>query len=370
MNSETDFSRLLANEEFQQGIIQFDSYSDPEKKKFIDKYAIGQSEFTQARAIISGLVLKETEFSERELHYLWQCLGVDSRPQSRRNKFSSAKLIHLFSKVAAILFIPLLIVSVLFMERTRELQQYKAEKLDQLSGLYNTVSAPVGGRTTAILPDGSEVILNSGSSLQYAVLDNCTIREVKLSGEGFFRVKKDSQRPMFITLPGMQVKVYGTTFNVRAYDGDTEVETVLVGGKISILQEGQTKDRVSTEHHLSPGEIGRFNKEKGTVIVSSAANLDVFTGWINGKYVFKNMRFRDILSRLEQLYNVKFILDDKELMNSSFDATFENQSIDQIMEIFSISLPIQWETSANKRGGENLYLTRKILIKRDFSKEI
>lgn len=369
MDKTRDFNVLLADEEFQQRIAHFESYTSQENQEFIKQYSITKEEFVKARAIISGLMFKEIKFSENELDYLYSRLQINSTTRILKPSFSRQRIISLFSKVAALLFIPLLIVSVLFMQRTRELRLFKTEKLGQLAGLYNTVSAPIGGQTKAVLPDGSEVLLNSGSSIQYPVLDNEEFREVKLSGEGFFKIKRDPKRPLFVDVPGMKVKVYGTTFNVRAYKEDPVVETVLVEGKVSIVPDNKSaREAKSTEYHIRPGERSSFSKQDSKLVISKVSNMDVYTGWVNGKYVFKNMQFKDILSRLEQLYNVEFVLEDNGLGNSSFDATFENQSIDQIMEIFSISLPIKWQTIKNVQN-EQLFTTRRIVIKRDSSKE-
>lgn len=370
MNGRKDFNKLLADEEFQNGIIHFDSLGRTDKKEFIKRFGISQDEFIRARTIIEGLSFKETGFSEEELNYLWERLGIENPIITLQPKLQNRKIISWFSKVAAILFIPLLIASTWFVDRTLQLESFKREKVEQLTNTYNTVTAPIGGKTKAVLPDGSEVWLNAGSSIQYPLLSKPECREVKLTGEGFFKVTKNPDKPMLVTTSGIQVKVYGTNFNINAYESDPYIEAVLVEGKISIIILNEKGIPTDAELEMKPGEVGRLNRQKNTFAITNVNNIEVYSGWVNGKYVFKNTQFKEILRRLERLHNVEFILEDKALGDYNFDATFEDQNIDRIMEIFSISLPINWRSAKVERNDDNTFSTRRIIISRDNSKEL
>ena len=359
MEERKDFNELLADEEFQDGITLFDSYDSQKKRLFLDHYSLSQEQFVKARAIVVGLSFKEKTFSENELDYLWRGLNI-SEPE---NKFQihhySVKAYYWFSRIAAILFVPLLIASIWFGLQKGELKS-QVKDFELLADAVNIVSAPVGGRTTAVLPDGSEVMLNSGSSIQYPVIGSNAYREVKLSGEGFFKVKKNPQKPMFVDIPGMRIKVYGTTFNIRSYEDEPTIETALVEGKISIIQQDTEHPDRTIERYLSPGERGKLTKIDNDLEIAKVDDMDVFTGWVDGRYVFKNWKFRDILQRLERLYNVQFVLQNQSIGDFNLDATFENQSIDQIMEILSISLPIKWE-KINKTGVNDAIIATHII---------
>ncbi len=370
MNNRTDFDKLLAEEEFQQGIIHFDSLNKDEKRAFIKQYSINKDEFIKARTIIGALNFKEINFSEQELDYLWQRTGIANSANTLTQKLQTTKIINWFSKVAAILFIPLIITSIWFFGKSLKQGAFDNEKFNQLTQIYNTVSAPTGGRTKAVLPDGSEVWLNSGSSIQYPVLSKEEYREVKLIGEGFFKVTKNKEKPMLVTTTGMQVKVYGTTFNIKAYEDDLNIETALVEGKISIIRLNEKGESADTEYQMKPGELSILNKQNNTVGITAVNNMEVFTGWVNERYVFKNTRFKEILERLERIHNIEFVLEDKTLGEYNFDATFEGQNIDRIMEIFAISLPIKWKSIQAEQNNDNTYSSRKIIISRDKTKEL
>ncbi|MEL7586405.1 MAG: FecR domain-containing protein [Prolixibacteraceae bacterium] len=364
MTCRKEFYELLSDEEFQNGIFNFDSVGDEDKKAFIRQYSIDKEEFIKARAVLGGLDFKEVSFSEDELNYLWKRLNIDLTV-SREPKLSAGTplvILNWLYKVAAVLLIPLLIASAWLFYQNTKLEAFNNERIGRLTGVYNTVAAPVGGRAKAILPDGSEVWLNSGSSVQYPVLANPAYREVKLTGEGFFKVVKNPRQPMFVHASGVQVKVYGTTFNMNAYQDNVNIETVLVEGEISIVKLDKDGDPENTEYKIRPGEVGRLNRQQNTISVSRASNLDVFTGWVNGKYVFRNTSFKSILERLEKIHNVTFVLDDKSLGDYSFDATFEDQNIDRIMEIFAVSLPIKWRSVQAEQKDDKTFSERRIII--------
>ncbi len=365
-----DFHKLLADEEFQSGIIHFDSFDRDKKKTFIKRYSINKEEFVKARTVINGLNFKEIDFTEAELNYLWEKLGIETTIIPLRSKIRNKKIINWVNRVAAILFIPLLITSIWFFNKTQKLESFKKEKIDRMTGVCNTVFAPVGGKTKAVLPDGSEVWLNSGSSIEYPILGKETCREVKLTGEGFFKVVKKPDKPMLVTVPGMLVKVYGTTFNINAYEDNPDVKTVLVEGEISIAKLGPKGNPANTEYKMKSGEVGKLNRQRNTIAITKANNMDVFTGWVNGKYVFKNTPFKEILKRLERLHNVEFILKDKALGDYNFDATFEDQNIDRIMEIFAVSLPIKWESVRGEQNNNKTFLAKRIIISKDMSREL
>lgn len=364
MTCRKDFYDLLSDEKFQNGIFNFDSSDSNGKKAFIRQYSINREEFVKARAILRGLDFKEVSFSEEELNYLWERLDVNLITPEELSLSTARPAIMLtwLYKAAAVLLIPLLIASVWLFYQNTKLKSFNHESIGRLAGVYNTVAAPVGGRAKAVLPDGTEVWLNSGSSVQYPVLANPDYREVKLTGEAFFKVVKNPRQPMFVHAPGVQVKVYGTTFNMNAYQENADIETVLVEGEISLTKLNKDGDPESTEYKINPGEVGRLNRKQNTISIDRVANTEVFTGWVNGKYVFRNQSFQSILERLEKIHNVTFVLEDQSLGNYSFDATFEDQNIDRIMEIFAVSLPIKWRIIQAEQQNDKTFSAKKIII--------
>lgn len=231
-------------------------------------------------------------------------------------------------RAAAILFIPLLISwCILYYNGANE----PAQMIE--------VRTNPGMITSVNLPDGTKVILNSSSSLQYPSRFTDENRAVKLMGEAFFSVKKDKKEFVVDALNGSKIIVHGTEFNVEAYEGSETVQTTLVSGKVSFsyLNEGKREKLV-----MHPGQKAIYDLERSRVVLKSA-NVDVETCWKDGRLVFKNTPFEEVLKNLSKRYNVEFVLKNPSLKQHSFTATFVNQRLERILEIFRISTNIRFE---------------------------
>lgn len=231
-------------------------------------------------------------------------------------------------RAAAILFIPLLISwCILYYNGANEPAQ-----------MIEVRTNP--GMTTSIdLPDGTKVILNSSSSLQYPSRFTDENRAVKLVGEAFFSVTKDKKEFVVDALNGSKIVVHGTEFNVEAYEGSETVQTTLVSGKVSFtyLNEGKREKLL-----MHPGQKAIYDIAQSKVLVKSA-NVDVETCWKDGRLVFKNTPFEEVLKNLSKRYNVEFVLKNPDLKQNSFTATFAKQRLERILENFRISSNIQFK---------------------------
>lgn len=231
-------------------------------------------------------------------------------------------------RAAAILFIPLLISwCILYYNGANE----PAQMIE--------VRTNPGMITSVNLPDGTKVILNSSSSLQYPSRFTDENRAVKLMGEAFFSVTKDNKEFVVDALNGSKIVVHGTEFNVEAYEGSETVQTTLVSGKVSFsyLNEGKREKLM-----MHPGQKAIYDIARSKVLVKSV-HVDVETCWKDGRLVFKNTPFEEVLKNLSKRYNVEFVLKNPSLKQHSFTATFDNQRLERILEIFRISTNIRFE---------------------------
>ncbi len=148
-----------------------------------------------------------------EIHQKVQKIDERKAYQQISNQLFSRKKINVFGwiqRVAAVLLLPVVVASAIY---------FYSEKNDrtQFSTVYNTVETPLGMRSSLTLPDGTKVWLNAGSKISYPVLFSNQVREVSLSGEAYFEVKKDKSWPFVVSTKNMNVMVTGTTFNCNAY---------------------------------------------------------------------------------------------------------------------------------------------------------
>lgn len=162
---------------------------------------------------------------------------------------------------------------------------------------FNTLKIPRGGEFHLTLADGTSIMLNSATSLKYPVMFGQRDRKVYLDGEGFFEVKTDSTRPFIVEMEGMQVRVYGTSFNVNTHRVE-DIQTVLVEGKVGIKLSDSDKEYV-----LNPGELARFNREDKSLEIQSV-DARQYTAWTRGIFTFEEETLERIMNILSLWYDV------------------------------------------------------------------
>ncbi len=233
-----------------------------------------------------------------------------------------------FSRAAAILIFPILIVAIfgLFRQKTVSENEFVSQK----------ITVPSGIRSQIVLPDSTHVWLNSGSSIRYNIPFAKGVREVNLSGEGYFEVTHDPDHPFSVHTNKGWVKVLGTAFNIKSYEEEPEVEVALMEGKLSFTADNEGK---TNEVILRPGERAVFEKNKGIIIHREP--LDKYIAWRYEKLVFDETPMEEVARCLERWFGVKVVLTDPRLKNYRFTTTFENQSLQQVLELLELSSPIK-----------------------------
>mgnify|MGYP003655711952 FL=1 len=200
--------------------------------------------------------------------------------------------------------------SVLGKQEGNALVYSNSEKVEKL--VYNTLSVPFGKTFELRLSDGTKAHLNAGSSLKYPVkFLKDQKRNVFIIGEAFLEVAKDSLRPFIVNTDKMSVRVLGTKFNISAYPEDDTSDVVLVEGAVS-LHEAQENYDPQNAVILEPGFKGSFNK-KNSLITTDSVITSLYTSWMNGELIFRNMSFGNIVKKLERHYNVSIVNQNKEL---------------------------------------------------------
>ncbi|WP_461533738.1 FecR family protein [Sinomicrobium sp.] len=214
---------------------------------------------------------------------------------------------------------------------------------------YSTLTVPYGKRFNLILADGSKVYLNSGSSLRYPVtFAGEATRKVILKGEAFFEVAKDADHPFVVEAQELNVRALGTSFNVSAYAEDILTGVVLVEGAVGMY----AKDKVfnaDTDVILRPGMMGNFNRTDQTVD-TRVVNTLVYTSWTQGKVVFRNAPFENIVMRLQRLYNVTIINNNETLAKETFNASIEvdRESVEEVLNYFNKIYDVHYRIVQNK----------------------
>lgn len=220
------------------------------------------------------------------------------------------------------------------------------DKDADIDGLvYSTLTVPFGKRFYITLSDGTGVNLNAGTSLRYPVkFIKGEQRQVFLTGEAFFDVAKDKEHPFIVNAEQLNVQVLGTAFNVSAYPEDKITDVVLVEGKVSLYPEEQTMQEGAT---IKPGEKGTLDKNSDK-ISTEFVDVSIYTSWINGDLVFRDMTFESIIKKLERHFNMKIILTNEKLKHEIFNATFkEEPTIEKILDAFGKSYGVEYNIKDN-----------------------
>ena len=195
-----------------------------------------------------------------------------------------------------------------------------------------------GVKGMIVLPDGSEVILNSASTLRTPAKYENGKRVVELEGEGYFKVESNPDWPMYVrTSKGVTVKVTGTEFNLSTYNDDAALKLTLVRGKVSLLDEKTEAEVVVKENE----EVVVGAKAKLEKPTHKVADLRLNTSWKDGYLVFDNTPVREVIKKMERWYGVDITVADSRVMNNTFTASFRSESLQQVLTLLDITCGIK-----------------------------
>jgi transmembrane sensor len=238
----------------------------------------------------------------------------------------------------------------------------------------NEITTRLGSKSKVELPDGSVVWLNAGSKLTYDKNFGQDIREVSLSGEGFFDVTKMKEKPFVIHTSSIDIKVLGTVFNVKAYPQDKRTETSLIRGRVEVRIKSRPNDNPII---LTPNEklivennaVVETKKKEIKKVVEDTADINSMntimsidklkynnidsslaeTSWINNKLIFRDESFEDLAVQMERWYDVSIEIKDPVLRQKKLNGTFETETIDVALgEIKEMGISFKYEHTGNK----------------------
>lgn len=214
--------------------------------------------------------------------------------------------------------------------------------------------APPGMRRQIDLPDGTRVWLNAGSELRYPAAFSGTLREVFLEGEAFFDVVDNASRPFVVHAAGLDIKVLGTSFNVRSYASESVVETTLIEGKVSIASSGSD----SLQHvTLLPNQKASYRKDLRTIALGEVEDAGDYTGWKNGWMIFDDKPFSYIKETLERWYDVEIVMEDERSLTCTFSGKFKDKTLQEVLDIFKNTEAINYRID-----GDQVFISGRLCL--------
>lgn len=292
--------------------------------------------------LVDRLVMQKGIDVEKNWHQL------HARMHHRKQK---SQLLIWIRNIVAILLLPLLGLSAYLYYQTSILKSKSV-------GLLETTTA-YGVRTKITLSDGSEVWLNSGSTLSYPERFTEDKRQVTLSGEAFFKVKSDKDHRFDVqTSDGITVSAYGTEFNIQAYAEEPDIKATLAEGYIQIDQINQPDSQ-----ELIPGEQAVYSRHTQQMQVRKA-NLLVETAWKDGKLVFRRTPMEEIAKQLSRHFNVNIQLQGKEIFDYTYSATFTTETLAEILSLLEKTAPIRCEIIKPQQHSDLAFTRKKVIIRK------
>lgn len=326
------------------------------EQELLIRYLSGTTDSIENDQINSWL--SESEENKEILeqcYFIWQSTGlihtmntVDTQKaltefkrtvSKKRIRKTSKNMLVWMQRVAAVLFIPTLLLAYYFYKTgDDEVMQYMEIRTN--SGMISSV----------ILPDSSKVWLNSCGYLRYPVRFSEKRREVELQGEAYFEVEKQVNSPFIVKVEDdYAVEVLGTKFNVSAYPEDNSIETTLVEGSVRLNVNTKTKKGI--QYVLRPNERGTL--ADGILSVNWVDPI-YETGWKDGKMYFKNHSMEEVIKRLSRHYNVTFDVKNPEVLESLITAKFESEQLPQVMEYLRLASGIKYKIQNKDINDERL----------------
>ena len=201
-----------------------------------------------------------------------------------------------------------------------------------------------------VLSDGTKVWLNAESFISFPIsFQGDSIREVSLSGEAFFDVADDKKQPFVVRTKDIDIRVLGTAFNVKSYDGDSTVKTTLVRGKV-VIKNKHRKDNVE----LRPNQQAVFSHLTEEITLREV-HAEKHTSWNSGSLVFEDNSLYDVIRSLERWYGIAIHMQDKSNLECRLTARIDKESLVETLEILKSLTGIRYSVKE-----KDVYIEGKI----------
>lgn len=201
---------------------------------------------------------------------------------------------------------------------------------------YDEVYVPNGERMQVLFQDGSKVHLNSGSRIRYPKQFGLSERRVQLEGEAWFEVAKNRNRPFVVDLSCLDVRVLGTTFDVKAYPGEEAILVALESGSVEL------KSKTLKNLLLKPGEKAFYNRASGRCEVARSRNVAAYSAWRRNVLVFKDAPLSEVMATLSRTYNIAFTVADSTALQYTYTLTTDSAGLPAVLKDLEKITPVRF----------------------------
>ena len=204
------------------------------------------------------------------------------------------------------------------------------------------IVVPKGERMQVVFQDGSRVHLNAGSRIRYPKQFGWSERRVELSGEGWFEVSKNAKRPFIVELGLMDIKVLGTTFDVKAYEEDQTIMIALETGSIEVNASNYESFR------MEPGDKALYDKCSRRFEIHRSSDVTKYSTWREDRLIFRSEPLREVLNTISRNYNIEFEVKDTSILDYSYTITIDTTDWRIALKELEKITPIQFKEKVDK----------------------
>lgn len=206
---------------------------------------------------------------------------------------------------------------------------------DRFSRQLTEIVTQPGQKTSVILPDGSTVWLNSASSLKYASNFNLNNREVEMTGEAFFEIRKDRSKKFRVTSGSLDIEVHGTSFNIKNYPEENTQSITVAEGVVGLVSQKRELSRLQKGGHVI------FHKISGELTVAEE-NPDLITAWKNNELIFRDTPVENVVKALESWYGITITIDRKMIGEHNYTFKVKTESFREVLDMMKLMTPLRY----------------------------
>jgi ferric-dicitrate binding protein FerR (iron transport regulator) len=221
------------------------------------------------------------------------------------------------------------------------------QKAETMKESMNKVIVSYGKKSMVLLSDGTKVWLNAGSQLVYPAVFLKDTREVALTGEAFFDVVKNPQKPFVVKAADVSVQVLGTRFDISAYPEDKTIQAILEEGKINLKYSGSGIFKRDYVVEMVPNQMVEFDKVSREAN-SSTVNVSKYVSWKDGMLEFEKANLYKALKQVERFYNIKILLEDQSIGSYKLSGKLDlKDEPEEVLNVIKLTVPIDWQRKSN-----------------------
>lgn len=368
------YSDFLENREFIQWRLERTTQQDDYWSSFIKENPSLVEEFEKAISIFEKLRINEHDFTDTDLLYQKIQLSISNH---RKKKYRIVNYLSV-AAVALLLIVGTFLINKESMPTTATNEQIIGEthpsedvlllvggdvitlnqnsEVEQVDGQMtytdstdtkkiiktddvqmNKLIVPNGKRSSLILADGSKVWINSGTELEFPSKFNNDTRDIYVNGEIYIDVHQSTKQPFIVHTAKFDVEVFGTSFNVSAYDDDDETSVVLVEGSVKLNSQGNSVK-------MRPNEMARF---RAGSFSKQEIDVSLYTSWIKGVFIFDGTPIAEVLKKVGRYYNISFSEIQSIPDNKITGKLYLSENIDDVLSSISILTSSEYKREDN-----------------------